>query len=92
MGPLCGSLVDVESEQEASESEHSREENLAVRLGCDCGVSFMSFGCLCQPCEKYSNARGVPGKISSNLSCPVGGEEKVVSGTFAAATDNRIAI
>ena len=92
MGPPCESLVDVESEEEASKDEHSREENLAVRLGCDCGVWFMSFGCLCQPCEKDSKARGVPSKISSNLSCPVGGEEEVVSGTSAAANDNGIAI
>ena len=47
---------------------------------------------LCQPCEKNSDTGGVPGKISSNLSCPVGGEEEVVSGTFAAANDNGIAI
>ena len=92
MGPPCESLVDVEGEQEASESENNCEENLAVRYGCDCEVWVVSFGCLCQPCEKDSNARGVSSKISSNLSCPVGGEEEVVSGTSAAANDNGIAI
>ena len=31
----CGLLTDVESEQEASKSEKTCEENLAVRFGCD---------------------------------------------------------
>ena len=68
------------------------EENLAVWFGCDSRAWVVSFGCLCQPCEKDSNARGVPRKISSDLRSPVGGKEEVVSGTFAAAYDNGIAI
>ena len=92
MGPPCELFADVESDEEASESEKNCKEGLAFRFGCDCGFRVVSFGCPCQPCEKDSNARGVPGKISRNLSRPVGWEEEVVSGTSAAADDNGIAI
>ena len=92
MGPPCELFADVESEHEASESEKNFEEGLAFRFGCDCGFRVVSFGCPCQPCEKDSNARGVPSQISGDLGCPVRGKEKIVSGTFAAPNDNRIAI
>ena len=52
----------------------------------------MSLSSLCQPCNKDSNAGGVPCEVAGNLCSPVGGKEEVVSGSFAAAYDDGIAI
>ena len=44
---LCGSLVDVESEQEKCEGEYDCESDSAIWLRCACTVWSASFGCSC---------------------------------------------
>ena len=50
------------------------------------------FSCAREPGQEDSNAGGVTGQISGNLSCPVRGKEKVVPGALATANDDGVAV
>ena len=52
----------------------------------------MSLGSLCQPCEKNSSVGGVTSQVAGYLCRPVGKKEEVVSGSFASAEDDGVAV
>ena len=89
---LPGSFVDVESEKKNCDSNYDAGSDSSIWLVCTCIWWRASFSCSCKPCEKNSNACGVPSKISGDLGCPVGGKKEVIPGTFAATNNNGVAV
>ena len=90
--PLLDAFVGVESSKENCDGDDDAVGDFVVWLLWLCACCGTGLSCSSEPCEKDSNACGVPSEISGYLGCPVGGKEEVIPRPFTAPDDNWVTV
>ena len=84
--------MDKVSNKETCDGDDDAVGDFVVWLMWLCACCGTGLSCSSEPCEKDSNACGVPSEISCNLGRPVGGKEEVIPRPFTAPDDNWVTV
>ena len=90
--PLLDAFVDIVSNKETCDGDDDAVGDFVVWLLWLCACCGTGLSCSSEPCEKDSNACGVPREISCNLGGPVGGKKEVVPRPFTAPDDDWVTV
>ena len=90
--PQLNAFVDKVSNEETCDGNDEAVGDLVMWLLWLCACCRTGLSCSSEPCEKDSNACGVPREISCNLGRPVGGKKEVVPRPFTAPDDDWVTV